>query len=330
MKRTLSSNLFVVLVLVLLSLQAVLQPTQAQNQEACYAVADNGGVPGSADTLITLNRVTGETILIDYTGTDDIEAIAFELGGETLFAANGQQLGTLNLTTAAFSPRPHAFGTASGVLGEIELDDVDGLSEDPGTDILYGTHRRNSPQLDLLFQIDKESGAYVPNAFGPGIDYVMIDGLGVLHDIDDIAVDPITGQMYAASNNVGDGGVLITVDKDTGAGAVVGEFGVDDIEGLAYFNDGRLYGSTGKYTSGAPTTDRLYFIDEEMGAATLVAPFSQFTDYEALACLTQPTSITLADATVSNVAPSAGSITLVALATLAALTVVVIRRRGAA
>src|SRR3712207_8228394 len=48
------------------------------------------------------------------------------------------------------------------------------------------------------------------------------------------------------------GGVLVVIDKLTGAATVVGSFGVDDIEGLTFAFDGALYGSTGSYTSGPP------------------------------------------------------------------------------
>ena len=330
MKRTISGSLLVALVLVLTLTPLALsgRPAHAQNGDVCYAVADNGGVPGSEDTLVTLDKVTGVTTLIGYTGTTNIEAIAFELGAETLFAADGEQLGTLDLATAAFTARPEAFGTGSGALGEIEFDDVDGLTVDPATDILYGTHRQNNPQKDVMLQINSATGGHVPDAFGPGVDYVVVEGDGVLNDVDDIAVDPITGQMYAATNNGGAGGVLVSVDKATGAGVVVGPFGVDDIEGLAYFNDGQLYGSTGKYSTGPDTTNELYLINENTGAATFVAPFSQYVDIEALDCLTEPTSITLSGIGAAA-DPALNTVLLVALAALAALTLVVARRLSA-
>jgi hypothetical protein len=108
---------------------------------------------------------------------------------------------------------------------------------------------------------------------------------------------------------------------------VVGEFGVDDIEGLAFFNDGLLYGSTGKYSSGPATRNQLYLIDESTGDATLVASFSQFTDYEGLACLTAPTSISLAGMTAGSAASPVGWLAVAAMVVMGVVTLVVVRRR---
>jgi hypothetical protein len=301
MKRTSLISLLAALVLGLLLLHTAIgvRPVEAQNPDLCYAVADHTGSTHN-DALVTLNRITGVTTLIGLTGTQGIEAIAFELGAQTLYAADEDQLGTLDLTTGTFTALSQPFGTASGSAGNISLNDVDGLTLDATTGILYGTHRRPGAPKDMLFQINKATGAFVPGAFGAGVDYVLIDGPGVLNDVDDIAVNPVTGQMYAASNNGGAGGVLVAVNKSTGAGTVVGNFGVDDIEGLAYFNDGQLYGSTGAYTTGPDTANKLWRIDETTAAATLVAPFSQFTDYEALDCLSDPTAISLTAFTVSE------------------------------
>lgn len=333
MKRTVTSSLLLALVLslVLIALAITGRPAQAQAEDLCFGVADRSEDTGSRDALVSLNRVTGVTTLIGYPGTSNVEAIAFEPGGETLYAADEDQLGTLDLLTGAFTPTSSVFGSGDGALGTIDFIDVDGLSVDPETGILYGSHRRDQPEQDVLIQIDKVSGAHVPDAFGAGIDYVVINGAGVLPDIDDIAVDPLTGQMVATSNTGGDGGVLINVNKATGASTVVGEFGIDDIEGLAYFNDGRLYGSTGKDGRVAETRNALYVIDELTGAATLVAPFSQFNDYEALGCLTaSSTAITLSEVGVSGAANNVLAFGLfLAVTTLVGLTVLAVRRRAA-
>lgn len=329
MKRTIAGSMLLALVLTLLlvALAATGQPALAQGEDLCFAVADHSSDSGSVDALVSLNRVTSVTTLIGRPGTNKMEAIAFEPGGETLYAADADQLGTLDLLTGAFSPTSETFGSGSGALGTVEFDDVDGLTVDPETRILYGTHRVRRPEYDVLIQIDKGSGAHVPGAFG-GDDYVVFSGSGVLPDIDDIAIDPITGEMFATSNTGGDGGVLISVDKATGVGSVVGEFGIDDIEGLAYFNDGKLYGSTGQDGRFSETRNSLYLINETSGAASLVAPFSQFADYEALGCLTASgTNVTLSGVDASGVDNAALAIGLaLTLTTLAGLTVLFIWR----
>lgn len=301
-------------------------PVQAQTADACYGVADNGGPFGNEDTLVTVDRVTGVTTLIGYTGTTAVEAIAFAPGGGNLYAADNGQLGILSLGTGAFTALPSPFGAGSNGSETINFNDVDGLSYDATTGILYGTHRVDGVASDVLIQIDRTTGAHVPDAFGPGIDYVTIEGPGLLGDIDDIAVDPLTGVMYATSNLDGDGGVLVTLNKETGGATLVGELGVDDIEGLAYFNDGVLYGSTGKDGSDATTRNRLYRIDETTAAATYVATFDDFQDYEALDCLTGPTSITLAGVSVTD-APTISVFLVTVLLGLIVLTLLALRRR---
>jgi hypothetical protein len=327
--RTFFHSLIVV-ILVVLALVALHRPVRAQSGDVCYAVADQTTGGSNADALVTLNWVTGETVLIGFPGTNTVEAIALELGGGVIYAANGNRLGTLDKVTAAFTPMPQTFGTASGAAGEVALSDVDGLTVDPGTGILYGTHRRSGAPKDLLFQVNKSTGAHVPDAFGPGVDYVVVDGPGLLYDIDDISVSPVTAVMYGSSNSDGAGGLLVQINKNTGAATVVGEFGVDDIEGISYFNDGQLYGSTGKFSTGPDTENKLYVIDETTGAATFIAAFSQFNDYEALGCLTGPTSVTLAGVAARGAGLALESIALAGVALVALLTLFVTRRRTTA
>lgn len=336
MKQSVRRAQLLITVAILLALVAgafVPRQVQAQSTDVCYAVADNGGPFGNEDTLVTLNRVTGVTTAIGNTGTNAIEAIAFAPGGGNLYAANNGQLGILDLTTGAFNPLPNTFGTGSGVDGDVTFNDVDGLDYDATTGILYGSHRRDGTTPDVLIQVDRNTGLHVADAFGPGVDYVPIDGPGLLGDIDDIAVDPITGVMLAASNIGGDGGLLIEVNKSTGASTVVGPFGVDDIEGLSYFNDGNLYGSTGKDGRDSSTRNQLYLIDESTGATSYVATFSEYQDYEALACLTGPTAISLAELSAGDGGLAAVAPTLLwllpALFVLGALTFVTARRRTA-
>lgn len=301
MKRLIWVTLFSAAALLMAIGGAVLtaSPAAAQTTGVCYAVADNGGAFGNEDALVTLDPVTGDVVEIGRTGSNEIEAIAFAPAGGTLYASDEEELGTLNLATGEYTDIGPEYGTASGAEGTLPIDDVDGLAWDQGASILYGTNRRGGTDRDLLVKIDRSTGLIIQDGFGPGVGYVVVEGPGVLSDLDDIAVDPFTGVMYAASNDGGEGGVLITVDKNTGAGTVVGEFGVDDIEGLAYFTDGNLYGSTGKDGRDPNTRNQLYRIDETTGAATFVGAFTNFRDYEALACLSGPTAVSLAGVSVA-------------------------------
>lgn len=328
MNKTAWSAFFVLLgaalALALIAFSAL--PAQAQVVTACYAVADNGGPLGNEDTLVYLDRETAVTTAIGNTGTNAVEAIAFAPGGGNLYGANNNRLGILDLSTGAFTQLAQPFGTGDGADGSVNFNDVDGLDYDATNGVLYGSHRRDGGEPDVLIQIDRSTGAHIPEAFGPGVDYVVIDGPGVLEDIDDIAVDPLTGVMFAASNTGGDGGVLVTVNKATGAATVVGDFGVDDIEGLSFFNDGQLYGSTGKDGQDAATRNQLYMISETDGSTTFVGEFSVGRDFEALACLTAPTAVSLASLEAQG--PSAVLWLLPVALLLGALTWFVLRRRA--
>ena len=133
---------------------------------------------------------------------------------------------------------------------------------------------------DLLIQIDPTTGAYVPDAFGAGVDYVLITG--AKENVDDIAITT-SGIMYASSNlgNILGQDELITVNKTTGAATVLGSFNVSPLEGMTLSKNGTLYGSTGKEGS---TPDNLWTINKATGATTLVGPYGSGHDYEGIAC----------------------------------------------
>ena len=164
---------------------------------------------------------------------------------------------------------------------------MDGLAFDPLSGILYGTHRwtDGSPE-DLLLQINPVTGAHVPNAFGAGIDYVVIKTFVEvgLYDIDDIAISPVDGQMYGVINSSGGNDRIARINKYTGDVEDVGRShtstaNVDDVEGLAFHNSGTFYGVTG-------TSNTMYEIDVTDALFTLVHTMDLSGDYESVAGLT--------------------------------------------
>ena len=258
------------------------------DSDTCYAVAD------SVDQLVRLDRQGDDFIYDDVgaTGTNNIESIALYLDGTTVYAANANTLGILNTSSGAFTAVGGTFGSGDGALGNITFSDVDGLAFDALTGVFYGTHRRGAPALDVLFQIDRTTGLAVADAFGPGVDYVVIDTTvlsGGLNDIDDIGVDPETGQLYAVANNGGSADQLVKIDKATGAVTDVAVFNdgqgnnLTDVEGLGFYNDGRFYAVTGNSSTISDT-----FFDVELATATITSILNipEYSDYEAIACLT--------------------------------------------
>ena len=54
------------------------------------------------------------------------------------------------------------------------------------------------------------------DAFGAGVDYLEITGDGIAVDVDDIGIDPLSGEIYGVANNAGSNDVLFKVNASTG------------------------------------------------------------------------------------------------------------------
>ena len=243
--------------------------TPAAGAALCYGVADGG----NRFVLIDITDGTVDTN-VGNVGVSDIEAIAIDPEGLDVYGADADQLGRINTDTGEFIRLTETFGTGSGSTGNITFDDVDSLAFDHDTGTMWGVDARGG--ADALFQIDPDTGAHVPDAFGVGVDYVLITGTNIGTSIDDIAIDPSTGVMYGADTT---NSQLITLNTSTGAGTVVGSFGGSvDMEGMGFHSDGTLYGTEGR---------RVYTINTSTGAATQVGSGNTLnvgSDYEGFDC----------------------------------------------
>lgn len=130
------------------------------------------------------------------------------------------------------------------------------LAVDPATSVAYAG---SGGGADDLYTVDTVTASLHLVGNG-GLGGWSIEGL----DFD------AGGTLHASVNTIGSGSLggdsLATFDKTTGAGTLVGSFGVTDIAGVAFDVSGSLYGSSG---GGSPT---LYTIDVATGAATPVGP----------------------------------------------------------
>ena len=274
--------------------------------QLCYLVADGGGGNGGNDLFTRIDTAdfdpaTNETNIGSGTGTNTIEAIAFNSATGTVYAADAGRLGILSTVTGVFQALPQAFGTGGGLQGNVNFSDVDGLAYDTTTGVLYGAHRRSGG--GILFQIDMTTGAHVPNAFGAGIDYVLIQPVLGNTIIDDLAIDPTTGALYAATNSGGSTDRLIIINKLTGATTDVALITVPDIEGLGTDPSGQLWGTSG-------TQNILYEIDKSTGVGSNGRTINNGSDYESVDCFAFSPTI-MADLglgkTVDDAAPSEGA-----------------------
>ena len=260
-------------------------PDGLATAEQCYVVSDVDNSSGD-DVLFVVdkNDKNPATNLqkVGSLGANDVEAIAFNPATKVLYAADADQLGTIDLATGAFRPLDKTFGQGPGSDESLTFKDVDGLAFDPTTGKLYGSVRREGDlnKADLLIVIDPVTGAHIANAFGPGVDYVVISPVEGNLDIDDLAIDG-NGQMFAIANTGGKDDHLITIDKNTGAASDLGATVINDVEGLSFDPAGQLWGSAGKNKT-------LYRLDTSSGAASNAVPLSQddFSDFEALDCMT--------------------------------------------
>ena len=241
----------------------------------CYLVADNDGIDGSPDLLTTVNRNTGAgTAVGTGTNTSRIEAIAFDPINGILYATNRGNFGTIDTSSGEFES-----------IGQTGYGDVDGLSVDPFTGEIFGSVRRGS-NPDLLIKINPTTGDADPNAFGPGIESVVIPAVTAnLDDIDDLTVDPKTGQLFGIANNGGNGDRYVWINRNTGAIEDEGALNINDMEGLSSFNQGQIYGTTGN-AQGGTNADSFYIIDSSNGSASRQFGLNLGRDYESVDCLT--------------------------------------------
>jgi 5-hydroxyisourate hydrolase-like protein (transthyretin family) len=279
----------------LLLFGAGIRPAQAQVVDInyAYAIADSG------DTLVRMNRFTGANFsVIGDLGTTNTEAMTWNHRGTAIYATDAGQFGTVNYLTGVFTAIGSGVGTGTGVNGSVAFDDVDGLCADPTNGIIYGSVRVDDSGStdDVLIQINPTTGNFIPNAFGAGKDYVVLNASGlaltpILYDIDDIGVNPIDGQMFAVANNSGGNDHLVTVDKLTGAVTLMGQLrladgtAVTDMEGYSFHNDGILYGTTGNASVITTQRNSLWVINKATGVVTLIGVFGSGSDYEAVGAL---------------------------------------------
>lgn len=260
-------------------------PQSIDNLNFCYLVADGTTGPENRaqDLLTKLDHVTGEEIAVgDGTGTNNIEAIAFDTVNNILYAGNAGQFGVIDLSTGVFSR-----------IGGTNFGDIDGLAINPFTREIFASIRRSSGALDQLIKIDPATGTKVGDAFGTGVDTIDIAAINGFTDIDDITVDPQTGQIYGIANNNTGGDTLITITPSPSGASTssVGILGVRDMEGFSSFFDGsRFFGTTGNFSN--INSNSFYQIDVDTGNSTykfkLGVNFGGgvTTDYEAVDCAT--------------------------------------------
>ena len=266
----------------------------------CYAVSEDNSPP---NILFVFDPVANAWSPVGPTGGTNIEAIATDPLTDIIYAIDNGQFGMLDPATGAFTAIGGGVGVANGPIGPIDLDDVDGLTYDPINMILYASHRVGGTgpgTNDLLFQIDVATGTFVPNAMidpntGAAADYAVVPQVfdnsfnGDVYDVDDIAYNPYTGQLFAIQNQDGPGTItelnILTGEVE----AVIYDLPDDDVEGLGFTYLGELYATTGDNGSTQQASNSFIFIDLAAGTTLPLLPIDPTgveVDFESFDCLT--------------------------------------------
>jgi DNA-binding beta-propeller fold protein YncE len=125
--------------------------------------------------------------------------------------------------------------------------------------LLYGADGSGGLSSNLYI-IDAATGSVV-ETIGP-----------IGFSVTGLALDPMSGTLYGATGGAGaNSGTLLTINRSTGAGTIVGTFGTGaPMADLAFDPSGNLYGWS-------QLDSDLYRIDKSSGAATRVGESGLFT-----------------------------------------------------
>ncbi|RTZ94981.1 MAG: hypothetical protein DSY90_14575, partial [Deltaproteobacteria bacterium] len=290
-----------------LFIPAITHPRCPPNPEFCYLVADGDNEGSTNAPLFKYTFKENRYELINRLGAPDVEAIVLSLDGTILYGTDNGVLGIIDLTKdiddsfTPVDPGASDAGVGRGAKGLVRFRDIDSLAFDPTDGTLYGTHRYGDGiggRLDMLIKLNTETGKVIPDGFGPGVDYLVIDSSSVgASDIDDIAIDA-DGRLVGIAGNSGGGGHdhLIAIDKQTGDVTDVGalfyqgqNLPIQDMEGLTFYNDTTLFGTTGMEFESS-TGNTLYRINKDNGQTQPVIGLDKNfnglipRDFEAIDC----------------------------------------------
>lgn len=292
-------------------LLSTVAPARPDLSDYCYAMGDATPIRiTEEDSLVRMNRFTGEAEDVGFTSTLSAEALTFSADATVLYTVDEREIGQfgwIDPLTGVFTAVGNGLSTPDNpanntALGGDILKDVDGISIDPTTGRLWATIQ---DAKNYLFQITPDSGEVVRNTFGPGNDYIKIDLSSLTRasyvDVEDLAIDPRNGTFYIIASSDTHDSTLAKIDFDTvnlETGTIgiveVGQFistrdsaELLDVEGLSFHNDGTLYASTTDHAATEADRESLWQIDPASGQSTYIGTFTLWldsVDFEGIAC----------------------------------------------
>lgn len=296
-----------ILIIFSLTILSTLNFAQIITDFSCYTVSSENNAPNLLFEYDPFTKVWNE---IGATGGKSIDAIAINPTSGIIYTVDGGTFGTINPITAEFRPIG-IIGYANGSFGEIVLNAIKGLTYDPMNMIMYGIHRitGNGPETDdLIFRIDISSGKVVIDAMfdnnkNPS-DYAIVQSphtkSNILNEVNDIAYNPYTGDMFAIHSNAESNATMISqINPHNGNLEMVLFDSVDNIKGLGFTYYGELYATTGDKSSIPNSGIYIEYFNGESYFVTDIDPTGKSKNFESFDCKTSFNDLAL-DMILSN------------------------------
>jgi len=243
--------------------------------------------------------------------TERIEAIAINPIDNIIYAFDGAKFGIIKIGTTTFEMINSNLGGTGKIKGNVinnfPFGDIDGLTYNLYTRELWATNRMNGNGVnDLLFKINPETGAVIKGVF-EGYDFVEIEESfdstigGSVYNVDDIAVNPFTNQIFAIQNQNAPGIITMINNIDGTIEQEIFDLNEDHVEGLGFSGYGFLYGSTGDNSDVSSSLIEIDFINFETENVGPIDPYlpNGVGDFESFDCVSDYVDLAL-DAKTNN------------------------------
>lgn len=277
---------------------------------SCYCIEEADAQPNILYRYRVAQQDWIEEAAITYGGNlsqqaEKIEALAINAVDGIIYVFDNDRFGTIELGTTRFTLKNTSLNGTGKVQGNVvsyTFSDVDGLAYDPYTRELWATNRLSGNNTnDLLFKINPNTGEVIKGVFAGGYDFVEIeesyDGTvgGSAYDVEDIAVNPFTGQLFAIQNQNGPG-VITEINKFDGKKEqIIYDLSEDDIEGLGFSGYGNLYGTTGDSSDVPSSLIAIDFVNSSTEGLDPIDPSlpNGIGDFESFDCLSDYVDLAL-------------------------------------
>jgi len=205
------------------------------------------GSDTNTKTLYTIDTSNATSTQVGSFGVDGYMAgLAYDSVNDIMYGTTTVTdiLYSINYTTASATP-----------IGNLGAELMHGLAFDNSSELLYGAFGRE--QGDGLYQIDVNSGS---STLIGDIGHFYNDLRDTVHGL---AIHPQTNELYGVIGGPSDLSALVKIDKSTGQGTLLHEYGIENLAGLAFLSDGTLYANDN-------WSGNLYTLDIADGSTELI------------------------------------------------------------